>query len=392
MQYRKDKYGNQISILGYGCMRFSRRAGLTIFDKAEAEVMQAIKAGVNYFDTAYIYPGSESTLGEILAKNHCRDQVYITSKLPHYMIKSVSGMEKTFQEQLKRLKTDHIDYYLMHMLTDTDTWQSLVDLGIVEWLAAKKAEGSIRQVGFSYHGHTDMFLKLLPVYDWDICMIQYNYMDEFSQGGRRGLEAAAAMGLPVVIMEPLRGGRLVNLLPAKAKEVFQSSERGWSPAEWALRWLWDQPELTCVLSGMNSAEMIAENVRVANDTKINSLTEADFQLLAEVKTAINASIRVNCTGCAYCMPCPKGVDIPGTFRCYNALYTESRYSGWRDYFQTTLLRRNQSGANLCVGCGLCEKHCPQAIPIREELAKARHDLEILPYKIAGKLVKIFKLW
>lgn len=183
MNYREDRYGNRLSVLGYGCMRFPRKMGAVDMETAERQVMTAIKNGVNYFDTAYIYPGNEAALGEILEKNGVRDQVNIATKLPHYLIKSREGLDKLFNEELKRLRTDHVDYYLMHMLTDTDTWTRLVSLGIEEWLAEKKASGAIRQIGFSYHGNSEMFCKLIDARDWDFCMIQYNYMDEHSQAG-----------------------------------------------------------------------------------------------------------------------------------------------------------------------------------------------------------------
>ena len=213
MKYRKDKYGNEISVLGFGCMRFRRSGGGIDMKEAEREILAAIDAGVNYFDTAYIYPGSEAALGEILSKNGVREKVSIATKLPHYLIKSREGMERLFNEQLKRLKTDYIDYYLMHMLTDAATWEKLKKLGILEFLEEKKRCGAIRQIGFSYHGNADMFCKLVDAYDWDFCQIQYNYLDEHSQAGRLGLQYAHSKGLPVIIMEPLRGGKLVNRLP-----------------------------------------------------------------------------------------------------------------------------------------------------------------------------------
>ena len=194
MKYRSDRYGNRISQLGYGCMRFSRKGNAIDYEKAEREVLLAIKRGVNYFDTAYIYPGSEECLGQILEKNRCRDSVYIATKLPQYLMRSLAAVEKTFQEELTRLRTDHIDYYLMHMFTDLAEWEHLQTLGIEEWIAGKKAEGSIGSIGFSYHGETEMFLKILDAYDWDFCQIQYNYLDEHTQAGRRGLQAAAAKG------------------------------------------------------------------------------------------------------------------------------------------------------------------------------------------------------
>ena len=252
MHYRCDKYGNRLSVLGFGCMRFPNKAGIIDKKETERQIMTAIEGGVNYFDTAYIYPGSEAALGEILERNQVRDRVFIATKLPHYLIKSKENMEKLFQEELRRLRTDHVDYYLMHMLTDTDTWARLLNLGIADWLQEKKASGAIRQVGFSYHGNSEMFCRLIDAWDWDFCQIQYNYMDEHSQAGRRGLYHAHDKGIPVVIMEPLRGGKLVNRLPEEAKRIFAEYPVKHSPAQWAFRWLWNQPEVTVVLSGMNS--------------------------------------------------------------------------------------------------------------------------------------------
>ena len=187
MKYRLDKYGNKLSALGYGCMRFTSTAGRVDVDKTEKEIMAAYNAGVNYYDTAYVYPGSEDALGQILSRNNIRDKVNIATKLPHYLIKSHDSLDKFFSEELRRLRTDHVDYYLMHMLTDTATWERLKALGIVEWIEEKKASGAIRQIGFSYHGNSDMFCELVDAYDWDFCQIQYNYMDEHSQAGRKGL-------------------------------------------------------------------------------------------------------------------------------------------------------------------------------------------------------------
>ena len=256
MQYRKDKYGNMLSVLGFGCMRFQQKMGHIDMEEAEKEIVAAIAGGVNYFDTAYIYPGSEAALGEILEKTGLRDKVNIATKLPHYLIRGMEQMEKLFSEELRRLRTDHVDYYLMHMLTDTAAWHRLKYIGIEDWLAQKKASGAIRQVGFSYHGNTDTFCALVDAYDWDFTQIQYNYMDEHSQAGRRGLHYASAKGLPVIIMEPLRGGKLVNRLPQEAKDIFAEYPVKGTPAQWAFRWLWNQKEVTVVLSGMNTMDMV----------------------------------------------------------------------------------------------------------------------------------------
>ena len=392
MQYRKDKKGNDISLLGYGCMRFTKKGAVIDIDKSEKEVMAAINGGVNYLDTAYIYPGSEVALGEILHRNNCRDKVYVATKLPHYMIKSMDGVEKTFREQLKRLQTDYIDFYLMHMLNDTSVWAKLKQMGIVEWIESKLASGQIRNIGFSYHGNSDMFKKLVDAYDWDFCQIQYNYMDDNSQAGVEGLKYANSKGLPVIIMEPLRGGRLVDLLPESAKTLFHKDPEHRTPAELAFKWLYDQPEVTCVLSGMNSMEMVKQNLHTASNSPAGCMTESDKKLIELVKKEIARSVKVGCTGCGYCMPCPKGVDIPGTFRCYNAMYSEGKRSGRMDYLQNTALRKDTSSASQCVQCGKCESHCPQHIEIRKELKNASAELETLIYKMAKGLVKLLKLW
>ena len=248
----------------------------------------------------------------------------IATKLPHYLMKSVEGAERLFQEQLRRLRTDYVDYYLMHMLADIGTWENLKRLGIDRWIEEKLASGQIRNIGFSYHGSTDMFKKLVDAYDWDFCQIQYNYMDETSQAGREGLLYANAKGLPVIIMEPLRGGRLVNLLPKKAKELFEKEGEGARRRKWLSAGFYDQPEVTCVLSGMNSLAMVQENVKTAADSHAGCLTQEDKALIAQVKEEIHRSVRVGCTGCGYCMPCPKGVDIPVAFRDYNAVFRKER--------------------------------------------------------------------
>lgn len=392
MQYRKNKKGNDISVLGYGCMRFTKKGGSIDIDKAEKEVMAAIESGVNYLDTAYVYPGSEAAVGEILHRNGCREKIYLATKLPHYLIKSMDGVEKMFQEELKRLKTTYIDYYLMHMLTDIPTWERLKQMGMAEWIEKKLASGEIRNIGFSYHGNSDMFQKLVDAYDWDFCQIQYNYMDEHSQAGVEGLRYANKKGLPVIIMEPLRGGRLVNLLPESAKELFYKDEKQRTPAELALKWLYNQPEVTCVLSGMNSMEMVEQNVKTASESPVGCMTEEDFALVEQVKKEIEKNVKVGCTGCSYCMPCPKGVDIPGTFRCYNAMYSEGKRSGRQDYLQCTAFRKDTSSASQCIGCGKCESHCPQHIEIRKELKNAARELETIPYKVVKSAIQIFKLW
>ena len=381
MQYRNDKYGNKLSVLGFGCMRFTRKGNGIDVDKAEKELMAAYEAGVNYFDTAYIYPGSEAALGEILERNGIREKVNIATKVPQFLVRDRAALDKYFGEQLSRLRTDYIDYYLMHHVTDVAMWEKLKAVGVLDWIRAKKESGAIRNIGFSYHGNTENFLKVLGDYDWDFCQVQYNYLDEVSQAGVKGVKAAAERGIPVVIMEPLRGGKLVNMLPKGALDAMKESGRGWTPAEWGLRWLYDQPEVTVVLSGMNSVEMVEENCRTASEALAGHLTEEDRAVLEVVKKNIREKEKVGCTGCRYCMPCPKGVDIPGIFRCYNAMFTESKSLGRFQFAQTVGLTKQPAFATQCVQCGKCEQHCPQNIPIRQKLKEADKALRPLPYKI-----------
>ena len=386
MNSRNDKYGNPISILGFGCMRFPRKAGKIDMPETEREVLAAIDAGVNYFDTAYVYPGSEAALGSILARHGLREKVHIATKLPHYLLKTREKLEALFEEQLARLQTTYVDYYLMHMLSDIYTWERLKALGIEEWIAEKKASGEIRQIGFSYHGNTEMFCRLVDAYDWDFCQIQYNYMDEHSQAGRRGLQYANKKNLPVIIMEPLRGGKLVHRLPEEALRIFAQHPVKRTPVQWALRWLWNQPEVTCVLSGMNSMEMIADNVQTASAVTVGELSEEDEAMLQQVVKAINAKMKVNCTGCGYCVPCPKHVDIPGTFAAYNRRYSENRFWALVDYTMCTALRKTSTAASNCVGCGKCEQHCPQGIEIRKQLQNAAKELEGPLYRLVRKFI------
>jgi len=389
MQYRKDKHGADLSLLGFGCMRFPKKGSAIDMEETEREILEAFGCGVNYFDTAYIYGGSEAALGEILARNGIRDPINIATKLPQYLVGSRAALDRYFNEQLTRLRTDHVDYYLMHHLTDIAMWEKLKSVGVLGWIEEKKRSGAIRNIGFSYHGNSDGFLKILHDYDWDICQIQYNYFDEHAQAGVVGLKAAAAQGIPVVIMEPLRGGKLVSMLPASAKAAMAESGRSWTPAEWSFRWLYDQPEVTVVLSGMNSLDMVRENCRTASAAAAGTFTEADFETIRRVTALIREKEKVGCTGCRYCMPCPKGVDIPGAFRCYNAMYTESKSQGRFQYAQTVGLTRESAFASQCVGCGKCEAHCPQQLPIRKLLKEADKALRPLPYRIGIDAVRRF---
>ena len=392
MQYRTNpKNGDALSALGFGCMRFTKRGGGIDQEKANREMALALEKGVNYFDTAYIYPGSEVCLGKFMAEYRCRDRIKVATKLPQYRLNRPEDAERFFAEELARLQTDHVDYYLMHMLNDAQSWARLCGLGIREWLHEKRAAGQIRNVGFSFHGGTLQFKALIDAFDWDFCQMQFNYMDERSQAGIDGLNYAHEKGLPVIIMEPLRGGKLAGMLPTAAKKVFASASPERSPADWGLRWVWNHPQVTVVLSGMNDVSQVEENCRIASEALPNALTDGELAVYQDALAAIRKSTRVGCTGCGYCQPCPRGVDIPTCFAAYNTSFSDGLATGLKEYMMCTTLRKVRSNAGLCVKCGKCEQHCPQHLPIREELDNVKKRLENPIYKIAawgaGKVMK-----
>jgi predicted aldo/keto reductase-like oxidoreductase len=358
-------------------MRFAKDDAAT-----ERQILLALAGGVNYFDTAYLYPRSEERLGRVLAGHKVRNTVFIADKLPPYLVKKVEDAEKILAVQLKRLRTGYIDYYLMHMLAGSREWGRLSDLGLPGWLARQKKAGTLRNVGFSYHGGLPEFMPLLEIYDWDFCMLQYNYYDEYNQAGRAGLEAAAAKGLPLMVMEPLRGGKLASGLPPAARTIWEKATPRRSPAEWGLRWVWNHREVLTVLSGMNSEAMVRENMRAAEDSPPDSLSAEESALFAEVKRLIAAGAGVPCTGCNYCMPCPHGVDIPLCFSTYNDLESQSRYLTLFAY----IFRAHAHEASLCQSCGGCLPRCPQHIDIPDKLNEVVRRMEKFPYKPARTLI------
>ncbi|MDR0645291.1 MAG: aldo/keto reductase [Treponema sp.] len=377
MQYRLDKIsGNRLSALGFGCMRFPRNAGRIDMKKTESLIMDALTRGVNYFDTAYIYPGSEEALGAILEKNSVRDKAFIASKLPLIVIKSAADFDKFFTKELERLRTDYIDYYLMHMLTNKAQWDKLCAWGIEAWISEKKRSDKIRQIGFSFHGSQPEFLQILDAFPWEFCQIQYNYSDENFQAGKIGLKAAAAKGIPVIIMEPLLGGKLATGLPEEAVKIFKKANPSLSPAGWALKWVWNHEEATIALSGMNTQAQLDDNITVAETATPGCLDEAELAVFADARAVLNASYKIHCTGCNYCMPCPKGVNIPGCFAAYNTSFVMGFVQGMKQFVtSTTPTSPQRASPSQCVQCGVCERHCPQHLPIIQNLQLVRKKME-----------------
>jgi hypothetical protein len=382
MLYNTDhKTGNQLSILGMGCMRFP-------LDMAETErmILAAIAGGVNLFDTAYIYPNSENTLGKIIDKHNLRDKIYISTKLPFSMCKTYADFDKFFYKQLKRLRIDYIDYYFIHCITDFTEWEMVKQLEIEKWIAEKKATGQIKQIGFSFHGVYPEFVKIVDDYDWQFCMIQHNYYDENFQAGSQGLEYATQKSIPVFIMEPLLGGVLATGLPKKAVEIFRTANKSKTPADWAFSWLWDKPAVTTVLSGMSNTKQLSQNIKSAINHQ--PLTEADLTLYTDVIAVIRTSYKINCTGCNYCLPCPVGINIPACFSAYNTSFAQSWTKGLTMHYTSIgVMAQVQKSPLKCTKCRICETKCPQHISICENLKKVARRLEPLPFRLCVDFVR-----
>ncbi|MDO4400920.1 MAG: aldo/keto reductase [Coriobacteriia bacterium] len=377
MQYREDKRsGNKLSVLGFGCMRFPNRMGVIDQEATERLIQQAYEQGVNYYDTAYAYTGSEEALGKALKKLGLRDRVHVASKLPHSRCKSIDDVERLFSTSLKRLQTSYLDYYLIHNIVDSVQWTHLVELGMEDWIARKKAEGAIRSIGFSFHGSFEEFKRTIDAYDWDFVQIQYNYMNENYQAGRAGLRLAASRGIPVIIMEPLLGGKLATGLPETARKAFELVEPDRHPATWGLRWLWDQPEVTVVLSGMNAPAQMEGNCAAADAATPGCLSLDERAAYEVVREEFGKSYKVPCTGCNYCMPCPKGISIPACFAAYNTSYSIGLFTGMFGYLTSVgAAGKDYHLVSDCIECGACKKKCPQHIDIPEELKAVRKRLE-----------------
>ncbi len=386
-----SKNGDSLSILGFGCMRFPTKNGAIDESRSIQMIHDSIEKGVNYFDTAYIYQNgkSELLLGKALQGGY-RDRVNIATKLPPFLVNKLDNAKKIFATELERLQTDHIDYYLLHMLTDKAMYDRLAGLGIMEWLEEQKAAGTVRNIGFSFHGGKTDFERIVKAYPWDFCQIQYNYMDENNQATTSGLTLAVSLGIPVIVMEPLRGGKLVTNLPEQARNAFHNCDPNRTPAEWGLRWIWNHPEVNVVLSGMSDEEQVEENIRIASDAEPNSLSDVELKVFEQVKAELLEKTKIPCTGCGYCMPCPAGVNIPGCFSCYNDKYLMADKSARMRYFQTLgAISAKPAVASQCKSCGKCESHCPQKIEIRKELKTVSREMEGVLYKPVVGIVRKF---
>lgn len=374
MKYRTfGKTGLQISALGFGCMR------LPVIDKDRSQIDEekamelvhlAIDKGINYFDTAYPYHGKDFSSGgagePFLAralKKADREKIHIATKLPSWMIETREDMDRFLDEQLERLDTGYIDFYLLHALKRS-LWEKLVRLGILEFFDSAIKSGKINHAGFSFHDDLTLFKEIVDAYDWSLCQIQYNYFDVDYQAGKEGLEYAAERNIAVVAMEPLRGGLLVKDLPAETKRIFEETASERSAVEWALRWLWDQPGVSVVLSGMSQLDQMEENLDLAENVSDAPWTEKDENAVGQARDIINELQQVNCTTCGYCMPCPEGVDIPFNLALSNDYHIFNDPSA---KFRYKLVLSETERASNCVECGLCLEKCPQQIPIPDEL-------------------------
>jgi predicted aldo/keto reductase-like oxidoreductase len=384
MLYRKlGKSNCKVSILGFGCMRLpikndSQKAA-DRFDptkeideeKATQLIHYAMDQGVNYFDTAYPYHSgkSEPFLGKAI-QGH-REKVMIATKLPAWLVKTQDDFDKFFNEQLQRLNTQYLDFYLLHGL-GRQTWSRMKELGALRFLDKILADGRARYVGFSFHDDVRIFKEIVDAYDWALCQIQYNYLDRDYQAGQEGLKYVASKGMGLVIMEPLRGGRLADKIPVEVQALWDSAPEKRSPAEWALRWVWNYLEVSTALSGMNSMDQLKENIKIATEARPNSLSPEELALFDRVTEMYKKMLKIDCTACAYCMPCPQGVNIPQNFRLYNDLYM-FKNPEINFILYNRMLSPEQRAAN-CAECGECEERCPQHLKIMEELKKVHATL------------------
>ncbi len=373
MEKRKfEKLGIETSLLGFGCMRFPTKDGEIDEVKAEAMLDEAYRAGITYFDTAWPYHSgkSEPFLGKVMSK-YPRDSFYLATKLPPWEVHSLDDAKRIFATQLEHLRTDRVDFYLLHAL-DKARFQSLVDLGVIEYAESLKKEGKIRYLGFSFHDDYATFEKILTYRDWDFCQIQYNYMDTKADPGDRGYALCEKLNVPIVIMEPLHGGEMAAYAP-EVEALFKDVCPDRSIASWGFRWLGSKPQIKVILSGMSEPDQVKDNLYTMNNFAV--LSEKELETVEKLVEVVNSRKRNGCTGCRYCMPCPGGLDIPRMFRMWNkyGMYSNAE-AAKHEYFERI---QPSERADMCLRCGACEEQCPQHLSIREDLARLHEEISAL---------------
>lgn len=382
MKYRelgKDKL--KVSQLGYGCMRLptidGKEENIDV-EKTRKLLRYAVDNGINYIDTAYPYHGgnSEGVVGKIINEENLRDKIYLATKLSLWMVKSKDKQEDFLNDQLKRMNQDYFDYYLVHAL-NKEAWNTVKEYDTLSFIDKSKKEGKIKHLGFSFHDESiELFKEIVDSYDWDFVQIQYNYLDEFFQAGKEGLNYCESKGIDCIIMEPLKGGQLVRDLPQEVKDMFGKADNEASFASWALRWLYNQPNVKVILSGMGKLEEVVDNIKSASKYEVNGLSDIEITTLNKAVSFIRGKERINCTNCKYCMPCPQGVLIPNNFEYYNKYFhldTEKNRKEIKSMYHMGF--NNEEMASACVKCGICETHCPQHLQIRDLLEKVKNILE-----------------
>ncbi|MBQ6345636.1 MAG: aldo/keto reductase [Methanobrevibacter sp.] len=384
------KTGDEISALGFGAMRLPLKNGKIDRLKAKKLIYHAIESGVNFIDTAYLYGDSESFLGEIITPE-IRSKIKICTKLPSINVRKYDDMEKFLSEQLKRLQTDYIDYYLIHAV-DLKTINRLIKRDLFKFIQKAKDEGKIRHIGFSYHGPKEEFEIIVDGYDWDVVMVQYNYFDENVQASMEGIEYAASKGMGIFVMEPLKGGILAGKMPGNVEDIFKKADPDKSNADWALEWVLNNRNITCVLSGMNTFQQLNDNLKIADKTTPFSMTFDEMETVELAKRVMRDSLKINCSTCGYCMPCPQGVNIPECLKIYNEKYLFGHKGlmnqSFMDYYQYVGgIMGNRGNAGLCNGCGKCLRKCPQKLNIIEELKKVKKEFEMPGMKYILAFVK-----
>jgi predicted aldo/keto reductase-like oxidoreductase len=371
--------GDKISVIGFGAMRFPEKGGFIDEELSEKLILHAYEKGINYFDTAWPYHNmaSEPFVGKVIEKNNLRKKINLATKLPTWMVNETADMNSLFEKKLERLRTDYVDYYLIHSL-DGGSWEKMNGLGVGAFLDNLTEEKKIRQAGFSFHGRAQDFEGILRGYKWDFVQIQYNILDADFQAGIKGLELANELGIKVIVMEPLRGGALAGRTPEKIQKIMDSSETKREPVDWMLSYIWNHPGVTTILSGMNALSQIDQNTEIAEKATAGSLSESEIKTLEEIKVAYRGLFPIACTGCNYCTPCPHGVSIPGCFSFYNTKHAFNDSKGATEQYAMWIggaIGSPPSIASLCTECGECEPKCPQNIEIIKDLKRVAKEFD-----------------